>query len=331
MLRIGILSSAKIAVNKVIPAMLKSDQVQAFGLASRSLSKAAEAKEKFALQKIYSDYQSLLQDPDLDAIYNPLPNHMHVDWTLKALQAGKHVLCEKPIGCSVNDAGRLEQAEKDFPQLIIMEAFMFRFHPRWQKAREIIRSGKLGKVKSIHGHFSFFNDDPNNIRNVAEYGGGSLLDIGCYPISVARFLLGREPKRCIGQVEFDPRFKTDESAHALVDFSSEDDACVLNFTCSTLQQYHQLVEVVGTEGKIRISMPFNPQADQKTQIELEMGNQKEEVSIPAADQYLNLLDAFAESIKRGKAEENSLESGINNLRVIDAIFKSQQKGHWIEL
>ena len=216
--RWGIISTAKIGRLKVIPGIQKSDICEVTAISSRNQQQADEAAQKLGIPKAYGSYEALLADPDIDAIYNPLPNHMHVDWSIKAIEAGKHVLCEKPIGLDTTDAQRLLSKSQEYPNLKVMEAFMYRFHPQWIKAKELVKNGSIGEVKTVQSFFSYFNVDPNNIRNKADIGGGGLMDIGCYCISFPRFIFEEEPLRAVGLLDYDPVMKTDRIASGMMDF-----------------------------------------------------------------------------------------------------------------
>ena len=217
-LRWGILSTAKIAAQHLVPAMHDRAGHVAHAVGSRALDRATQWAQANDTVTAHGSYEALLADPDVDAIYNPLPNHLHVDWPIAALEAGKHVLCEKPLGLDAADAQRLADAATAHPDLVAMEAFMYRFHPQWITARDLVATGAIGTVKTIQTFFAYFNDDPGNIRNQADIGGGALMDIGCYPISQARMVLDAEPLRVTGSMELDPRFGTDRLTSAMLDF-----------------------------------------------------------------------------------------------------------------
>ena len=223
----GVLGAANIALKKVIPAMQQSEWSEITGIASRDLKKAQEASRTLGIAKAYGSYEELLSDPEIEAIYNPLPNHLHVPWSIKAAEAGKHVLCEKPLSMTVAEAKTLLAAQKR-AGVKMGEAFMVRTHPQWLRARELVQSGKIGELKAISGTFSYFNRDPANVRNMADIGGGAMMDIGCYPITTSRFMFGEEPTRVVGLIENDPDFKTDRLASAILDFPSGP----ATFTCS---------------------------------------------------------------------------------------------------
>jgi len=322
--RWGVLSTAKIGTVKVIPGMMKSHRCELVAIASRELPKAERAATELKLEKAYGSYEELLADPEIDAIYNPLPNHLHVDWSIKALQAGKHVLCEKPLGLDTADAKRLVDAATDFPNLKVMEAFMYRFHPQWKTACSWARTGKIGRLRTVQTLFSYYNDDPNNIRNQADIGGGGLMDIGCYCISLSRFLFDKRPDRVQGIVEKDPSLNTDILTSGIMDFGEGTGT----FTCSTQLFYYQRVQIFGTKGRIEIEIPFNAPPDRETRMWLETKDGIEETVFPICDQYALQGDAFAKSILEDTPVPTPLSDAIDNMSVIDAVFKSGKSGTW---
>ncbi|WP_328517767.1 Gfo/Idh/MocA family protein [Devosia algicola] len=279
------------------------------------------------MAKAYGSYEQLLADPDIDVIYNPLPNHLHVPMTVSANKAGKHVLCEKPIALNAADAEALRQCR---PDRLVLEAFMVRFHPQWQRARDIIRSGELGEITAINAVFSYFNDDPANVRNMADIGGGGIMDIGCYPIATARFLFESEPSRVVALVDRDPRFKTDRHASVIADFGQ---GRALNFICSTQSVGHQKVQVLGTKAKLEIIIPFNAPADQRTAITIDSGAPfdgslaRREI-LPACNQYTEQAEAFSLAVLGQKSLPWSIDDAIANMKVLDAVVASEQSGGW---
>lgn len=315
--RFGVLSTAKIAVEKVIPAMQQGHSCKITAIASRTLSKANKAADKLGIPVFYGSYEELLNDPEIDAVYIPLPNHMHVEWAVKCLEAGKHVLCEKPIGLSSQEADQLLSVSKKHPDLKIMEAFMYRFHPRWQRTRELVQSGEIGEIKAIQSFFAYYNDDPGNIRNIAEMGGGGLMDIGCYCISLSRFLFGREPDNIIGVIEKDPDFNTDRLASGILDFTSGTSV----FTCSTQSYPGQFVVVYGTRGKIEMDWPFNTPVDTKTSLIIHKDDSKNTEIFEAYNQYTLQGDAFSEAILNNKDVPTPLEDAASNIKAIDKLKK----------
>ena len=232
-IRWGILSTAKIGTQKVIPAIQQAKNCEVTAIGSRKLDTARKAASELGIEKAYGSYEALLADADIDAVYNPLPNHLHVEWTIKALAAGKHVLCEKPIGLTTSEAVLLKETAANYPHLKVMEAFMYRFHPQWVKVKQLVDEGAIGEVKTVQSFFSYFNADPGNIRNQPDIGGGALMDIGCYCIQFPRFLFGAEPEKVVGLVDRDPAMKTDRITSAMLDFGN---GLSSQFTCSTQLQ-----------------------------------------------------------------------------------------------
>src|SRR6267142_3387014 len=257
----GVLGVASIAVRKVIPGMQKCDRCEIAAIASRDLTKATKAAQETGIPKAYGSYEELLADEDIEAIYNALPNHLHVPWSIRAAEAGKHVLCEKPIGLNASEVVELMRV-RDRTNVKIAEAFMVKTHPQWLRVKELIRSGKIGQLKSIITVFSYFNRDPANVRHKPEWGGGGLLDIGSYPITLSRWLFGEEPKRVTGLLELDPDFGTDRLASGLLEFSCGQSV----FTCGTQTNYYQRMELLGTKGRIAFDIPFNAPNDRPTHL-----------------------------------------------------------------
>ena len=323
--RWGILSTAKIGREKVIPAMQKSNLVDILGISSRDSENAKETAAKLGIQRAYGSYTELLGDPEIDAIYNPLPNHMHLEWSLKAIDAGKHVLCEKPIGMNSKEAESLIEAVKKNPELKVMEAFMYRFHPQWQKTLDLVNNGSIGRVITIHSLFSYYNVDPQNIRNRVDAGGGALMDIGCYCISFPRFLLGREPARVIGIMDSDPIMKTDRLSSGILDFS---DGITSSFSCSTQLMPYQRTQVLGTNGRIEIEIPVNAPPDKVTRIWLHKKEKTEEIEFEAVDQYTLQAEYFSKAILEDSPVPIPLVDAENNMKVIDAFRKSAEIKTW---
>jgi predicted dehydrogenase len=326
--RWGILSTAKIGLKQVIPAMQKGEFVKILAIASRNIDKAKLAAAELNIPKVYGDYEDLLADPDIDAIYNPLPNHLHVPYTIKALQAGKHVLCEKPIGLNAADAQKLINAANEYPKLKVMEAFMYRFHPQWQKAKAIIEQGLLGEVKTIHAHFSYFNPDPDNIRNKPETGGGGLMDIGCYCISFPRFVFGAEPQQVVALADIDPLLKTDRITSGMLDFGGGKTA---TFTCSTQLEPYQRVNIFGTKGRLEVEIPVNAIADEPARLWLQINKNIEEIHVQASNQYTLQGDAFSEAILNDTPVPTPLTDALNNMKAIDAVVKSVNDKNWVKI
>lgn len=323
-IRWGILSTARIGINKVIPAMQQGKYCEIIAIASQSLDKAQTAAKKLAIPKFYGSYEALLVDPDIDAIYNPLPNHLHVPWSIKALEAGKHVLCEKPIALTAAEAETLAGVAQKRPHLKVMEAFMYRHHPQWQKARELVIDGQIGSLRTIHSFFSYFNADANNIRNMAGIGGGGLMDIGCYSVSLSRFIFGKEPTRVLGIMEYDPQFKTDRLASGIMDFGSG----TATFTCATQLAYYQHVNIFGTEGLVEIEVPFNPPLDRPTRLRHQHRNETKEIAFDVCNQFTIQGDLFSLAVLNNSDVPVPLEDSIGNMKVIEAIASSARTGTW---
>lgn len=324
-IRWGILSTAKIAREKVIPAMQAGAYCSVEAIASRDAAQAAAVAAALGITKSYGSYEDLLNDADIDAVYIPLPNHMHVPWAMQAIAAGKHVLCEKPIALTTEEAKQLLQAAKQKPHLKVMEAFMYRFHPQWQRAKQMVQQGAVGELKHIHSIFSYFNDDAANIRNKKDIGGGGLMDIGCYCISLARFIFDAEPEKISGQVEFDPVLQTDRLASGMMQFSKG----TSSFTCSTQMMPYQRVNIMGTTGRIEIEIPFNAPPDVPTRIWCHTKKGTEEIVFDVVDQYTLQGDAFSKAILNNSEVPTALEDAVNNMAVITAVFKSAASGSWV--
>ncbi|MEO7411790.1 MAG: Gfo/Idh/MocA family oxidoreductase [Opitutaceae bacterium] len=320
----GILSTAKIGLNKVIPALQASQSGQVVAIASRSAAQAEAAAAQLGIPRTHGSYEALLSDPQVEAVYIPLPNHLHVPWSIKALEAGKHVLCEKPLGLDLKEALQLAEAAKRHPQLKIMEAFMYRFHPQWQAARRIVTEGGIGELRHVHSFFSYSNVDPKNIRNIGAMGGGAIMDIGCYCVSFARFLFDAEPKRVLGVADVDPAFGTDRLTSGILDFGRG----TSTFTCSTQLTPYQRVLVFGTEGRIEIEIPCNAPPDRPCRLWHQRGLKIDEITLEACDQYTLQGDAFAHAILDNTPVPTPLDDAIGNMRVIEAVLASARSGAW---
>lgn len=324
----GVLGAANIGIKKVIPAMQRGEYTAVEAIASRDPDRARKAADLLGIPKAYGSYEDLLADPEIEAIYNPLPNHLHVPWSRRAAEAGKHVLCEKPISLSAAE-GRELIAVRDKTGVKIGEAFMVRTHPQWLRARELVRSGQIGKLRSIVGAFSYSNRDPKNIRNILDFGGGGLMDIGCYPITMSRFLFEREPVRVISLLDFDPEMKTDRLSSAILDFEHGQAL----FTCSTQLVPYQRMQILGTTGRIEIEIPFNAPPDRPCRIFLDDGsdvagrNARTE-EFPVCDQYTVQGDLFSKAILENGDVPVPLEDAVANMAVIDALFQSSRTGVW---
>jgi predicted dehydrogenase len=326
--RWGVLGAANIAVEKVIPAMQRGEWCEIAAIASRDADKAEQAAGDLDIPKAYGSYEDLLGDPEVEAIYNPLPNHLHVPWSIRAAEAGKHVLCEKPVALDASQARKLFEAQAR-TGVKIGEAFMVRTHPQWLRARELVRAGRIGELRSILGFFSYFNRDAANIRNVHAWGGGGLMDIGCYPINTSRFIFGEEPRRVMALLERDPEMQVDRLTSGMLDFPSGQSV----FTCSTQLVPYQRMQLFGTAGRIEIEIPFNAPNHRPCRIFVDDGSDLfgagvETESFPVCDQYTIQGDLFSRAI-RGEGEVPvPLEDAIRNMAVIDALVKSAESGHW---
>ena len=323
----GILGTSKFAARATIPAIQKSKSSRVMAIASRDIDRATAAGEQLGIPVSFGSYEALLADPTIDAIYIPLPNHLHVEWTLKSLQAGKHVLCEKPLGINYSDARRLENVGRDYPNLKVMEAFMYRHHPQWKKVKELVNEKTIGETLAIHSHFSYYNNDASNIRNIVDAGGGGMLDIGCYCISLSRYLFNREPTRVMGKIEYDPRTKIDRVAAGILDF----DNGTATFTCGTQMQPYQHANILGSKGRIEIEIPFNAPNDRPSRIWMQKGGTNEEMIFQACDQYTIQADLFAGAVMTGGQVPLPLADGIANMKVLDAVKESSRKNGWIIL
>ena len=321
--RWGILSPAKIGMEKVIPAMLKSNELEVYALASRDLSRAEVACKKLGIPKAYGSYDEMLADPSIEAVYNPTPNHLHVPLTLQAAKAGKHVLCEKPIAITAKEAEQLRAIPKN---ILVAEAFMVRHHPQWIMARDLVKSGALGRVHAIQVLFAYHLTDPTNVRNQADIGGGGMLDIGCYPITGARFVFDAEPSRVVALIDRDPAFKVDRLASGIADFGN---GRQLTFTCGTQSMNFQRVQILGTTGRFEIDIPFNAPPATPTVVRLHQdGKPEETISIPVVDQYTLQAEAFGRAIRGIEPLIGGVESAIQNMKIIDAFFRSETSGTW---
>ena len=326
-LRWGVLGTSNFARNKMIPALQQSRYVHVAAIASRNPAKARSVADQFGIQRAYGTYQELIDDPEIDVIYNPLPNHLHVPWSSLALKAGKHVLCEKPLAMSAGEARDLLQVADSKPHLKMTEAFMYRMHPQWQRARQIVDDGGVGELRTIHSFFSYFNEDAGNVRNQVEAGGGGLMDIGCYNISLSRFVFGAEPERVLGIVEQDSRFKTDRLVSAILDFGSG----TATFTCSTQLVWYQRVHILGTTGRIEIEVPFNALPDRASRIWHQRDSTTEEILIEPCNQYTIQADQFSLAILNQTPVPIPLTDAVNNMRVIEAVRESGKRNSWVNI
>jgi predicted dehydrogenase len=320
----GIISTARIGMEKVIPGMMKSPEIEVRAIASRSLKTARSAAAKLGIAKAYGSYEEMLADPEIEAVYNPLPNHLHVPLTLAAVKAGKHVLCEKPFALDAKEAMKLKKLPKG---ILVQEAFMVRHNPQWIAARELVKKSAIGEVRAIQVYFSYFNRDPKNVRNMADIGGGGLYDIGCYPITVARFIFGAEPARVIAAIDRDPKFKTDRTASGLADFGQ---GRQMSFMVSTQLGGYQRVHIGGTKGRIEVEIPFNAPPDKPNRIFIQTDNNPAGSwrEFPVSDQYQMQAEAFGRAIRKREKFIYGVDDAIQNMKIIDAYFRSEKSGKW---
>ena len=325
--RWGILSTAKIGTGRVIPAMKQARYCDIRAIASRDASRARAAADELGIPTSHGSYEALLDDPEIDAIYNPLPNHLHVPLSIKALESGKHVLCEKPIALTSSEGQQLVDAGAAHPELKLMEAFMYRHHPQWQRARQIVGGGGVGELRTIQTMFAYFNDDAKNIRNMADIGGGGLMDIGCYAISLSRFIFGAEPDRVVGIVDYDESFRTDRLASAMLDFGRG----TSTWTCSTQLIPYQRVNIFGTTGRIEIEIPFNAPPERPCRMWHQQAGEVELIEIPVCDQYGIQGDLFSRAILDDTPVPTPISDAVANMLVIEAVVESGRSGGWVNL
>ena len=326
--RWGILGTAKIAVEKVIAAMQGSALTQVVAIASRDIAKARAAANRLGIPRSYGSYQELIDDPDIEAIYNPLPNHLHVPWSIRAAEQGKHVLCEKPIALTAREARELLEA-RDRTGVQIGEAFMVRTHPQWLKVKEIIASGKIGELRLIAGHFSYYRRDPGDIRSRVDWGGGALMDVGCYPITLSRWLFGAEPTEVIGLIERDPDMKVDRLTSGLLRFERGQ----ATFSCATQLVAYQTMVILGTAGRIAVRIPFSAPPFDEYRVFVDDGSDWagsgiETIAFPPVNPYTLQADRFSEASRGLGSVPVSLEDAIGNMAVIDALFRSAESREW---
>jgi len=328
--RWGVLGVARIATVKVIPAMQRGELSQIAGIASRDRGRAEEAARQLGIPKAYGSYDEMLADPEIEAVYNPLPNHLHVPLSIRAAQAGKHVLCEKPIAMNAAEARELV-AVRDRTGVIMGEAFMVRAHPQWLRAMELVRAGRIGKLRTAIGSFCYFNSHAENIRNIQAYGGGALMDIGCYPVKVSRMVFGEEPRRVAAAIVRDPQFGTDTLTSAALEFPSGHAV----FTCSTQVVANQSMQFMGTTGRLWLDIPFNAIPDQVSRLRLDDGSDLNGSGVtveefPPCDQYTIQGDLFSRAIREHGQPPVPLEDSVLNMAVIDALFRAAETGKWEE-
>ena len=286
-------------------------------MASRDVERARAAAAPLGIPKTYGSYEALLADGDIDAVYITLPNHLHVPWSIKALEAGKHVLCEKPIGLDAAEAQQLLDVSAQYPHLKVMEAFMYRHHPQWILTVELVRTGQIGELRAVHSIFAYHNVDPTNIRNRRDIGGGGLMDIGCYNVSLSRWLFGGEPTRVLGVMVRDPDFGTDTLTSGLLQFEQGTSL----FTCSTRLVPWQRVCVFGTEGRIELEIPFNAPPDAPHRLWHQRGARTDERVVGPHDQYRIQGELFALAVLNDSPVPTPLTDAVANMKVIDALVR----------
>ncbi len=323
----GIISTANIGLEKVIPGMMKSKEIEVVAISSRNLKTARAAADKLGIPDAYGSYEAMLEDPDIEAVYNPLPNHLHVPLTLKAARLHKHVLCEKPIGLNARDAKQLVFRPRG---VHIAEAFMVRHALQWIDARKRVQKGEIGEVRAIQVMFSYFNRDPKNVRNMEGIGGGGMLDIGCYPVTIARYIFGSDPMRVAATMDFDPKFKVDRLAGAILEFPGGRHC---TFTVSTQLAPYQRVHIMGTKGRIEIEIPFNAPPDKPNRIfvqgaEMNMGTWHE---MPISDQYQLQAESFGRVIRGKEKLIWGPADAMMSMRILDCLFKSADSGKFVKV
>ena len=326
--RWGILGTANIAVKKVIPAMQAGEFCEIAAIASRNGEKAEQTADDLNIPKFNDSYESLLSDSSIEAVYIPLPNHLHVEWAIKAATAGKHVLCEKPIGLNAEEVRKLIEV-RDKTGVKIQEAFMVRTHPKWLKVRDLIREGRIGKLEAITGFFSYFNADASNIRNKPEMGGGALMDIGCYCINISRFIFEEEPEKVSGLIKRDENTGIDKLTSGMLAFPNGH----ATFTCSTQLVPYQRMQFFGTAGRIEVQIPFNIPTETTTRIFIDdgadlYGENIETIEFSAVNQYTIQGDLFSQNIRENSKQAISLEDSFANIAAIEAVFLSAKTGNW---
>jgi predicted dehydrogenase len=320
-LRFGVLGCASIAVNKVIPAMQRSTRCEVMAIGSRDAGRATQTAARLGIARGHGSYDDVLADEAVEAVYIPLPNHLHAEWTRRAAAAGRHVLCEKPLGLGVAEVVDMIEACRA-AGVLLMEAFMYRFHPSWLRTHALVADGVIGELQAIQARFAYRNLDPANIRNIADYGGGAVMDIGCYPINVARWFFGGEPRAVSVAVRRDPTFRTDALTSALLDFGGRH----ATFTCATQLEPDQRVHLLGTAGRLEVEIPFNIPPDRPTRIIRAAGGDPPVApgltvyELPPCDQYSAMADAFATAVREGSPAPTPPEDAIGNLAVIEQIL-----------
>ena len=322
----GVLSVASHFVGRINTNVRKSPLNVVQAISSRSMERAKAAASRLGIPRAYGSYADLLADKEIEAVYIPLPNKLHAEWVKKAADAGKHVLCEKPFAMNAEEA----QEAFDYGKrkgVLVMESLMYRFHPQWIRAGEIVRDGELGEIHAVNAFFSYMIPYPGNVRNIPEIGGGGMRDVGSYCVSAARFLMGVEPKRVLALMHRDPGLKTDTLSTGVLDFGKARSV----FTVGTQTQAWQQVDVVGSGGRLTVHIPFNANPDTPAQITVTAWNGTRAVYTPVADQFVEVFDAFSRAVRAGGPVPQPPEDTVANQKVIDALFKSEKSGTWESL
>jgi predicted dehydrogenase len=319
----GVLSVANHYVSRIATNLRKSPLVEVRAIASRTIEKARAAAERLGIPRAYGSYAELIADREIEAVYIPLANHLHAEWVKKAADAGKHVLCEKPFALNAAEA----QDVFDHAQrrgVLAMESLMYRFHPQWIKAGELVRSGELGEIHAVHTFFSYMIADPANIRNIAEIGGGGMRDIGSYAISSARFIVGAEPARVLSLMYRDPALKTDTLSSGILDFGKARSI----FTVGTQTQAWQRVDVAGSAGALTIHIPFNTYFDVPAELTVTSWLGTRTIHIPAMDQFVEVFEAFSRAVRSGSPVPQTAQDTVHNQRALDALLRSEKSRTW---
>ncbi len=325
-LKVGVISVSNHLLKRIVLPLMNTKHCKIYGIASRDTQKAKFFAQEFGIEKVYADYQELIDDPNIDFIYIPLPNHLHLEWVIKAAEAGKHILCEKPIALNAKEAISCMDAAKK-SKVKLMEAFMYKFHPLWIYAREVIKTNQIGDIMYINVSYAYNNSAAGNIRNIKEYGGGALMDVGCYAVSSSRYLLDAEPNRVMAIHQHHPEFKTDTLDSAILNY----DGTHVTFTVSTLSHANQYVEIIGSSGRIQIPVPFNTYVDTASEINIFTGQGERTVRFDVCDQYGLMFDAFSECLIKNQPVPVDASDAVKNMKVIDALFKSAESNSWEEV
>ncbi len=322
-LRWGVLGVSKHFTMRVFPPLKCSLTVRFRAIASRDADRAKQTADSLGIPAAHGSYEALVADDSIDAVYIPLPNNLHLEWIKKAADAGKHVLCEKPLTMNAREA---EEAVEyaDSKGVLLMEAFMYRFHPQWRHAAELAQTGNIGSLRGMQTFFSYNNTDPANIRNRPETGGGGIYDIGCYAVSTARFIFGREPSRVICLAERDPDFGVDRLASAILDF----DGVHAVFTVGTQTTPFQRVDITGSSGRIHIHVPFNTPNDVPAGMTVVTSVGERLVQFEPVDQYRLQFEGFSAAVHSDCGTPIPPSDALGNMRVLDALFRSAESGEW---